>query len=68
MYRPHEMDDHPIGHIAVSLGDGRILEAHGRKHTLRNGTHHYGPDPGVIDSRTLRGRFAHWYRLPYLTA
>ncbi len=58
MYRPHEMAGHSIGHIAVSLGGNRIIEAHGAQHG-----NDYGPDPGVIAYRGMRGRFAHWYRL-----
>jgi hypothetical protein len=52
MHRPHEMAD-SIGHIAVSLGGNRIIEAHGES----------GPDRGLIACRGMRGRFAHWYKL-----
>lgn len=67
LYRPHELADHPIGHIAVSLGSGHIIEAHGLRHAGPHGNH-YGPDPGVIASRGMRGRFAHWYRLRHFAA
>lgn len=63
LYRSHEKDGHPIGHIAVSLGDGHIIEAHGALHA-DGGENHYGPDPGVISYRTMAGRFLHWYLLP----
>jgi hypothetical protein len=62
MYRPHEKDGHPIGHIGISLGNGHVIEAHGNRH-LSHGKAHYGPDPGVIGSRTMEGRFLHWYLL-----
>jgi hypothetical protein len=67
MYRPHEMEGHPIGHIAVSLGGNRIVEAHGRRHHAKHGNA-YGPDPGVIAYRSMGGRFAHWYKLQHSQA
>jgi hypothetical protein len=55
LYRPHEMG-HSVGHIAVSLGNGKIIEAHGAADKSKS---------GVIETRRLAGRFAHWYKLPY---
>lgn len=67
LYRPHELSDHPIGHIAVSLGHDRIIEAHGARHAGPHGNT-YGPDPGVIATRKMEHRFRHWYKLKHFHA
>ena len=49
--------DHKVGHIAVSLGNGKIIEAHWDADKRKR---------GVIASRTVaEAKFKHFYRLPY---
>jgi hypothetical protein len=57
LYRPHELG-HSVGHIAVSLGHKKVIEAHGVADKSKS---------GVVESRWQDGRFAHWYKLPYFT-